>query len=448
MAVKALTTAMQALLDLDCSALTTPERFTLLQHCEKLRRQLPAVEHPLLNQIASQSAPIDIGGRLCHRLADELHITRTEANRRIHDAADLGPRYNLQGDALTPIRPATATAQRDGQLNTEHVAVIRKFFRLLPGVSLAERDQAETELAGYARQFRPDQLAKLAAKKFDCLVPDGLFSDHTRAQRRNLILGPQDADGMSPIKGHLDPEARASLEAVFAKLAGPGMCNPEDDTPYVNGTPPQEAIQGDARGVGQRQHDALKAMCRALLASGDLGQHNGLPVSIIASTTLTELEAGTGKAITGAGSWLPISDVIRLASHAHHYLRIYHGAKELALFHTRRVASPAQRIVLYARDRGCTHPGCPMPGYLCEAHHIHNYTQNPETDIDDLTWRCGTHHLLIGPDSYTTRRRKNGDIETIPPPHLDHGQPRVNNYHHPERLLPENTDEDGNPDDP
>ncbi|HEU4360091.1 MAG TPA: DUF222 domain-containing protein, partial [Mycobacterium sp.] len=138
-AFKALATAMDAVLELDFTAVTTPERLALLQRCEKLRRQLPAVEHPLINQIANQSAPIELGGRLSHRLADDLRITRAEANRRIHDAADLGPRHNMQGQALPPIRPATATAQRDGQLNTEHIAVIGKFFKLLPdGVPVGE----------------------------------------------------------------------------------------------------------------------------------------------------------------------------------------------------------------------------------------------------------------------------------------------------------------------
>jgi hypothetical protein len=63
------------------------------------------------------------------------------------------------------------------------------------------------------------------------------------------------------------------------------------------------------------------------------------------------LESGTGNAHTGGGTRLPIKDVIRLASHAHHYLRIYDGAKELALYHSKRLASPGQRIVLYAGDR-------------------------------------------------------------------------------------------------
>jgi hypothetical protein len=29
-----------------------------------------------------------------------------------------------------------------------------------------------------------------------------------------------------------------------------------------------------------------------------------------------------------------------------------------------------------------------------------------------------------------------------PPPHLDHGQPRTNTFHHPEKLLAEDTEDD------
>ncbi len=167
---------------------------------------------------------------------------------------------------------------------------------------------------------------------------------------------------MTPISGWLNPEARATLDAVFAKLAAPGMCNAADDEPCLSGTPSQAAIAADTRSAGQRRHDALLAAARALLASGELGQHNGLPASIIVTTTLQELEAGAGRGLTGGGTLLPMSDVIRLGAHAHHYLAIFDNGKALALYHTKRLASPAQRIVLYAKDRGCTFPGCTMPG--------------------------------------------------------------------------------------
>ncbi|OBG01860.1 HNH endonuclease signature motif containing protein, partial [Mycolicibacter sinensis] len=357
-----------------------------------------------------------------------------EAGRRIAEAADLGPRRTLTGQPLEPLLPQVAAAQRAGAIGAAHIDVIRKFFDYLPeGIDTATLVQAEAELTELAGQYRPEQLAKLAGRMADHLHPDGNYTDAERAKRRTLVLGPQDRDGMSAIKGYLDPQARATLDAVLARWAAPGMCNTDDPTPCVAGTPSQTAIDTDARSAGQRNHDALTAMGRALLASGDLGQHNGLPATTIVSTTLAELEAGTGKAHTGGGTWLPIRDVIALASHAHHYLRIYHGAKELALFHTKRLASPAQRIVLYAKERGCSHPGCPIPGYYCEVHHDTDHAQTGRTDIDELTLRCGPHHQLITSSGWKTRKRHDGTTETLPPPHHDHGQPRTNHYHHPEK---------------
>ncbi len=136
-----------------------------------------------------------------------------------------------------------------------------------------------------------------------------------------------------------------------------------------------------------------------------------------------------------------MSDVIRLASHGHHYLAIFDKGKALALYHTKRLASPAQRIVLYAKDRGCTFPGCDVPGYLCEVHHCNPYALHPVTDVNELTFGCHPNHKLAE-QGWTTRKNHHGQTEWIPPPHLDHGQPRVNTYHHPEKLLLEDDEDD------
>ena len=427
-------------LDLTFDVLTTPERLRVLERWEQLRRWHPVVEYPLINQLATQGDATDLGGKLAPVLANRLRISRAEASRRVHDAADLGERRALNGEPLEPVLPATAAAQRNGDLGAGHVAVIRSFFHRLPDfVDIETRVKAEAQLARLSLEHRPDELAKLADKLTDCLNPDGDFTDIDRAKRRGIVLGKQDIDGMSPITGYLTPEARASIDAVFAKLAAPGMCNPADDTPCTGGTPSQAAIQGDTRSLGQRHHDALLAACRALLASGELGQHNGLPASIIVTTTLQELEAGAGKALTGGGTLLPMSDVIRLAGHAHHYLAIFDNGKALALYHTKRLASPAQRIVLYAKDRGCTFPGCTVPANLCEAHHCNPFATHPVTDVNDLTLGCGPNHKLAE-QGWTTRKNSHGQTEWIPPPHLDHGQPRTNTYWHPEKLLQDDED--------
>jgi Domain of unknown function (DUF222) len=429
-------------LGLSFDALTTPERLAMLERCEKLRRRLPVVEHPLINQIAEQANETELGGKLASALANRLRISRGEASRRVHEAADLGERRALTGEPLPPPLPATAAAQRAGHLGAGHVAVIRGFCHRLPDlVDVETRTQAEAQLAQLGGQHRPDELAKLADKLTDCLNPDGTFTDNDRARRRGITIGRQDIDGMSPINGYLTPEARATLDAVLAKLAAPGMCNPSDATPCVDGTPAQDAIEHDARSTAQRNHDALTAAGRALMASGDLGQHNGLPATIIVTTTLRELEAGAGKALTGGGTLLPMGDVIRMASHAHHYLCIFDKGQAIALYHTKRLASPGQRIVLHAKDRGCSFPNCDVPGYFTEVHHVTPYAQCRTTDVNDLTFGCGGHHPLAE-QGWTTRKLKNGDTEWIPPPHLDYGQPRTNTFHHPEKLLRADDEDD------
>jgi len=417
----------------------------MLERLERETRRLPVPGHALINQVSRHAGEVELGGKLGHALANRLRISRGEAGRRIREADDLGERKAITGEPLPPKLEATAEAQRAGDIGAAHVAVIRGFWHRLPDfVDVETRAKAEAQLARLGSEHRPDELSKLADKLSDCLNPDGNFTDEDRARRRGITIGKQDIDGMSPITGYLTPEARATIDAVFAKLAAPGMCNPADAAPCISGAPSQEAIEHDTRSAAQRNHDALNAAGRALLASGDLGQHNGLPASIIVSTTLHELEAATGRGLTGGGTLLPMSDVIRLASHAHHYLAIFDKGKALALYHTKRLASPAQRIVLYAKDRGCTAPGCDVPGYFTEVHHVTPWAKTHTTDINDLALACGAQHK-IAEQGWTTRKNQRGDTEWIPPPHLDYGQPRINTFHHPEKLLRADEDDDDEP---
>lgn len=426
-------------------ALTTPERFTYLELLERETRRLPVASHELINQIDNQATPAELGGRFAHVLADRLRIGRGEANRRITDARALGTRRTLTGEPLAPRYAATAAAQRAGRVGASHIAVIHRFFDELPRwVDAPTREAAEADLARWAAEQRPEGLRK-AAERITCyLNPDGKFSDEDRARRRGLTLGAQDADGMSPVRGWVTPEARATWEAVLAKLAAPGMCNPDDDEPVVDDAPLEEAVRRDTRSPAQRNHDGLNAALRAMLASGNLSQHNGLPAAIVVTTTLDDLESAAGKGLTGGGTILPMSDVIRLARHAHHYLAIFDRGRALALYHAKRLASPGQRIVLYARDRGCTAPGCDVAGYYGEVHHVQGWATTHRTEIDQLTLACGPHHRLLE-KGWTTRRRADGEIEWIPPPHLDHGQPRTNTFHHPEKLMPDGEEDDDAP---
>ncbi|OBK29860.1 hypothetical protein A5634_17565 [Mycobacterium asiaticum] len=439
----ALDNAADLLCEMSFDALTTREWMATLDRLERVVRRLQTPQHALINQLSAHASEEELGAKLRAALADRLRITKADASRRIAEAEDLGQRRAMTGEPLPPRLTATAAAQRKGLIGDGHIKVIRDFLTHLPAdVDPGTREAAEADLAGKATEFRPDQVAKYAREVMALLHPDGDYSDAERGRKRGITLGQQDYDGMSRISGLITPELRAMIEATWAKLAAPAAGQPADHTPASDGEPDAQPIGNDTRSQPQRHHDAFTTALRTLLASGTLGHHNGLPVSIIVTATLNDLQTATGKAVTADGTLVPMSQVIRWADAAkHHYLAIFDGAKPLALYHKKRLASPAQRIMLYAKDRGCTKPGCTAPAYNCQVHHVSGWTNTHRTDITDLTLACGPHNRLAE-KGWKTRTNTNGHTEWLPPDPHDHGQPRTNTFHHPEKLLAPDDDAD------
>jgi hypothetical protein len=358
--------AQAELAALSFHALSGEQALAVKDRLETVARRQGAIDHRLTSQMVSQTSPAQLGGTSWPDvLSNRLRIGRGQARRHIDEAADVGPRTALTGEPLPPALPNVAAAQSAGSIGAEHVRIIRRFFHDLPtAVDYQTREQCEATLARIAAEHTPDALRKAAERLMALVHPDGDFCDVDRARRRGVVIGNQQADGMSKISGLLDPEARATIDAVLSKWAAPGMCNPDDASPCVDGTPSQEQIQNDQRSTAQRNHDALKAMGRSVLSSGELGHHHGLPVTIVVSTTLQELNAGAGQAVTATGTLLPMPTVIKMASHAYHYLSIFdrHTGRALYLGRTRRIASADQRIVSWPGIGAVPAPAAWSPG--------------------------------------------------------------------------------------
>ena len=436
-ALEALGRGVEVLAAVDVDALSVRERLDALERLETLARGIRSRTYALAGSLA-RCGDAALGGACAKVIADVVRISPAEARRRIRDAEQLQQRTTLTGQTLPPVLPATATAWDAGLLDVEHLRAIQKFVRDLPeDIHPAAVEKAEAFLAEKAAELRPDQVEKLADRLALTLNPDGTFSDDYRALQRGFQwCGRQRPDGMSVGRLIATPELRATIDALFAKFAAPGMCNPEDQTPTVTAEPTQAGIDADRRLNAQRHHDALSALLRTQLGDPKLGTHNGLPVTIIATTTVEQLSSAAGHAVTAGGTLLPMKDLIRMASHAYHYLCVFdrHTERALYLGRSRRIASADQRIVLHGKDRGCTAPGCDMPGYLCETHHVDEWADGGRTDIDRLTFACPAHHRLITRGGWRARKRKDGTTEWLPPPQipLTGG---TNDFHHPERLL-------------
>lgn len=429
--------AVDVLAGVDLESLSADDLIGLAERCEHLHRRQTVVSGDISRQLHRRDVS-ELGGAPLKVLADWLRITPAEARRRADRVEPLSPRTTLTGEPLPPRQPATAEAWRAGLLDIEHVKVIQRFLAELPiDVPDDVVQTAEAFLAEHARGLRPDQLARLADRLAIEINPDGTFTEQDRANRRSFTWGRQRADGMSEGRLLASPQLRAELEAWFAKFAAPGMCNPDDQCPMVDDEPTQAQADRDRRTHGQRQHDALSALVRGQLGDPKLGQHNGLPVTVIVSATVQDLQDKAGHAITAGGTLLPMSDVIRMAGHAYHYLALFDGCDGRALWlgRSKRIASADQRVVLHGRDGGCTFPGCTVPGYGCEVHHAaKDWADGGATDIDDLTLACGPHNRLVKEDGWTTRKRSDGTTEWTPPPQhpLIGG---VNHYHRPRTFL-------------
>src|SRR5215212_3171386 len=431
----------------DFDALNRTELLSLMDDLETLTCRMPTQSHRLLTRLQAETTPKQMGAKSWNEvLRIRWRLSSAEASRRLHEAAELGDRKSLLGQPLAPVLPAVAAAQSAGLITGEHVSTIRDVIKRLPSwVDTTTRAQFEVDLVRVAGGVGPKELRETAALRLLLLDQDGPEPDDAeRDRKRRLAAGRQGRDAMTPLSADLTPEAWAVWEVIFAKYAAPGMCNPADEQPCTSGTPTQAQIDNDDRTVAQRQHDAMLVIGRIALMSGELGHLNGLPVSVIIRTTLQDLGSRAGIGVTGGGTRLPIADVIKMAAHAHHNLAVFDGVtgQALALYRTRRVASAAQRIMLIARDGGCTKPCCTVSAYGCQVHHASkDWRKGGNTNVDDLTLACGTDNRSVEDGGWQTTINNRGECEWQPPPDLDHGQSRINYFHRPEALLRPTEDE-------
>jgi hypothetical protein len=414
---EALRDAVDALLDCDPGSLSGVEVARMLADVEVQRRRLEAVDQRLVAEVAqrgiaaeyARTSPVDL-------LVELLRITPREARARVGRADDLGPRRALTGEPLGPLFAATADAVRAGEVSAAQADVITGALDRVSQLGPAALPVAEALLVEAARHQHAKELARTASVLLARLDPDGLEPGEEQLERRRGFSLAKLPDGSAIPRGRWTAELVALWEPILDALAAPH--------------PGEDGI-ADQRSAAQRRHDAMAEAAGRLLRSGVLPPAGGAPVTVLAVTTVAELAAGAGVAVTGHGEQLSIARLLAMSGEAQVLPVVCNQSGGIVAYgRGRRLASTGQRLALAARDRGCCFPGCNRPAAWTEVHHIRDWADGGGTDIDNLCLLCRFHHRYFARFGWEAVMI-DGTPHWRPPAWLDpHRRPRRNTAHH------------------
>ncbi|MCU1641013.1 MAG: hypothetical protein JWN03_1288 [Nocardia sp.] len=451
----ALAAAVDSLTALPLIPVSDNDIVELMQQIETSTRRLASVTQDLIVQACARSLPARNGsGSPALYLQAVLHISHGDAINRWRAAEDLAVWHRVGDDEAdpVPVLPCAAQALDEGAISLDHVRVIRAVMNRLPGkVAPEARAYAEQQLTRQARALDPTQLPRIGERVLGFLDPDGTLTEDADRQRlRSASVSPQRYDLMSTLTVELTPDARAAFDAVMAKLARPGMCNPDDkESPWADdGELPRDLVEAcaarDERTKVQRQHDALLAVLHPDFNPAKLGSHRGLPVATILTMSIEDVERTAGVATLATGGSVPVEDAVKLAARRSKTFVLVKNKNGMPLhIGEARLANPAQRLALIATERGCTRPGCTAPASMCAVHHVTEFSKGGRTDIGNLTLACDHCHALVknGPRGWTTIKLGPesgfpGRTGWIAPAHVDPSRTaQVNHLHHPGEML-------------
>ena len=305
--------------ELSCDEVGNEFRVELAERLEHQERTNRGLMYRVFGQIGDPPDEVGLAAELIDSLWARLRIPPKEIKRRMKVAARISPRRQLSGPPLPPELPLVADAVAAGAVGEDHLRVICKAMDTLPScVSVDDRVEVERSLVREAVKNDAD-IVKVVGRRIDEIFnPDGDFDEADRARRRGLVLGPQGRDGMSRLNGWIDPETRCYVEAATAAVR-PGRHLPDGTIEEMP----------DDRSASQRCHDGIKLGLKLGIGSGEMGSHRGRPVTVVARTTLAELNQAAhavsdpdvpmpSPARTGGDTALPMRDLIRMAADAIH----------------------------------------------------------------------------------------------------------------------------------
>lgn len=357
-------------------------------------------------------------------LRARLRISRAEAKRRLNLTAAILPGNSITRQPVPPSFPLLTDTCSQGVLSVSGAELI-----------LQSLEQAESRLEADALATMEKQLTAVgAAQDHDFLIRTAqhwlaLLDQETPPNEKELtqfqgVFPGRRRNGLHHLHIYCTGEQHEVLTTAMNSGANPRLNPPAPLLPVPSGrlpkpTRPQQLLNG------------LLGAVRAGLASGGVPAAGGLRPQVMVTISHDVLLAGiatlcrtradtpsAGNSVDGTNppdgpraryaghspspgtaafsGPIPLEEVRRLACDADLLPAVLGTSGQvLELGRSARLFPPHLRKALHARDRGCTFPGCTIPGPWTEAHHVTFWEHGGGTGIGNGALLCSFHHHLI-----------------------------------------------------
>ncbi len=214
------------------------------------------------------------------------------------------------------------------------------------------------------------------------VAPESVHHARRAWENRSLTAWRDEARGVLRLTVEVPiEEGELIIRALDCAVAG-GEVTTEVD--------PEAVAESKGTAWRAQQADALVAVAKSYLDGGDGdGGSTADHYQVVVHADAKSVTGGAGCAD------LPIDTVKRLLCDCSMVLVAEDAdGNPLDVGRKQRTVSTPLKRALYARDRGCTFPGCHRKRYL-DGHHLQHWINGGETNPDNMTLLCTHHHRLL-----------------------------------------------------
>ena len=350
---------------------------SLLTDVTALRGLLDQAEGEWLRRVGevhARGAADTVGaGSTTAFLRGTVLMSPSEAGRAVRTAS-----------ALRSSCPATAQALADGVIGLGQAHVVTTVLERLPSALPDDvRRDGELLLLEHAAVLNPADLGRAGRHFASRVDPLGLARDEAEARERSGITFASTVFGAGFVRGDLDVESLAQIQAAIEPLSAP--------VPDADG-------HHDGRTAARRRLDALVTIARHWTDCQTQPDSRRPSAHLTVVTTAATMAARSGASASALdwGGLISVEATRRLACDAT-ITTVTTGAlgQVLDVGRRTRVVTAAIWAALVVRDQGCAFPGCDAPTSRCDAHHVIHWADGGATSLANLALVCRYHHHRV-----------------------------------------------------